>query len=54
MDEAEEVVARAGSRYVWAEKVANKFLPEKLEARGYGRHNGTRGFQNPDYVTSLR
>ena len=34
--------------------MANEFLHEKLEARGYGRLNGARGLQNPDYVTSLR
>ena len=50
MDEVEEVAARGGCQYVWVEKVANEFLPEKLEARGYHRLNDPEGFPNPDYL----
>ena len=50
MDEVEEVAARGGCQYVWIEKVANEFLPEKLEARGYHRLNDPEGFPNPDYL----
>jgi hypothetical protein len=53
MDEVEEVAALAGCRHVWVEKVANEFLPEKLEARGYRRLNDPNGFPNPDYVKIL-
>ncbi len=53
MDEVEEVAIRSGCRHVWIEKVANKFLPEKLEARGYRRLNHSDGFPNPDYVKFL-
>lgn len=53
MDEVEEVAAGAGCRHVWVEKVANEFLPEKLESRGYKRLNDPDGFPNPDYVKFL-
>ena len=53
MDEVEEVAARAGCRHVWVEKVANEFLPEKLENRGYKRLDSPDGFPNPDYVKFL-
>ena len=54
MGEVEEVAARSGCRHVWVEKVANEFLPEKLEARGYKRLDDPSGFPNPDYVKFLR
>ena len=53
MDEMEEVASRAGCRHVWVEKVANEFLPEKLENRGYRGLNHADGFPNPDYVNFL-
>ena len=53
MDEVEEVAIRAGCRHVWVEKVANEFLPEKPEARGYRRLDDPYGFPNPDYVKFL-
>ena len=52
MDEVEEVAIRAGC-HVWVEKVANGFLPEKPEARGYRRLDDPYGFPNPDYVKFL-
>lgn len=54
MDEVEEVAAGAECRHVWVEKVANEFLPEKLERRGYRRIEDPNGFSNPDYVKFLR
>ena len=53
MNEVEEVAARAGCRHVWVKKVANEFLPEKLEDRGYKRLDSPDGFPNPDYVKFL-
>ncbi len=53
MDEVEEVAIGAGCRHVWVESVANEFLPEKLEARGYTRLDDPDGFPNPDYAKSL-
>lgn len=53
MNEVEEVAIRSGCQLVWIEKVANKFLPEKLEARGYRRLNHPDGFPNPDYMKFL-
>ena len=53
MDEVEEVAVRAGCRHICVEKVANGFLPEKLENRGYERLDSPDGFPNPDYVKSL-
>ncbi|MYC37041.1 MAG: hypothetical protein F4X66_09040 [Chloroflexi bacterium] len=50
MDEVDEVAALAGCRHVWVEKVANEFLPENLECRGYSRLNHADGFPNPGYV----
>ena len=54
MDEVESVAARTECRHVWVEKVANEFLPEKLENRGYKSLNDPDGFPNPDYVKFLR
>ena len=53
MDEVEEVAASAGCRHVWVEKVANEFLLEKLESRGYRRREDPNGFSNADYVKFL-
>lgn len=53
MDEVEEVAIRSGCQLVWIEKVANEFLPEKLERRGYQRMDRPAGSSNPDYVKFL-
>lgn len=52
MDEAEEVAFKAGCRLVRVEDVFNKFLPEKLEKRGYQKIPGSDD-PNPDYVKVL-
>lgn len=53
MDEVEAVAARGGCWYVWVDKVANGFLGEKLENRGYRRLPNPDGFPNPDYLKLL-
>ena len=53
MDEVEEVAARFGCHQVVVEKVANEFLPEKLENRGYRKVEDPDGFPNPNYVKFL-
>ena len=53
MDEVEEVAARVGCRHVVVEKVANEFLPEKLENRGYKKVEDPHKFPNPNYVKFL-
>ena len=53
MDEVEEVAAGAGCRQVLVEKVANGFLPEKLENRGYRKVEDQNRFPNPNYVKLL-
>ena len=53
MDDVEEVAADAGCRQVVAEKVANGFLPEKLENRGYRKVENQDRFPNPNYVKFL-
>ena len=53
MDEVEEVAARAGCSQVVVEKVANEFLPEKLENRGYRKVEDADGFPNPNFVKFL-
>ena len=53
MDEVEGVAIRSGCQLVWIGKVANKFLPEKLEKRGYERMDRPAGLSNPDYVKFL-
>ena len=53
MEGAEQSAANSGYLHVRAEKVANKFLPEKLEARGYHRVSRDDGNPNPDYVKDV-
>ena len=53
MEEAEQSAANSGYLQVQAEKVANKFLPEKLVARGYDRVSRGDGNPHPDYVKDV-
>ena len=53
MEEAEQSAANSGYLHVRAEKVSNKFLPEKLEARGYHRVSRDDGNPHPDYVKDV-
>ncbi len=54
MDEVEEVAADAGCSQVLVKRVANGFLPEKLESRGFRIVDDPSGFSNPNYVKFLR
>ena len=51
MDEVEAVAERFGIEYVLVERVANEFLPSKLERRGYRRLSGE--LPNPDYLKQM-
>ena len=53
MDEVEEVAIQARCRHVWVADVYNKFLPEKLERRGYQKIPDSDD-PSPDYVKVLR
>lgn len=53
MEEIEGVAADAGCSQVVVEKVANEFLPEKLEVRGYKKVEDPNQFPNPNYVKFL-
>ena len=54
MDEAEQSATISGYRYVRVYNIDNKFLPEKLEARGYRRVSRDDWNPNPDCVKNLR